>query len=272
MLTSIPQAAANSRIPVYNFYTKADVYGWVMPYMPLVQRGWVFQERLLSPRILHFLPDRITWECEERPEVSEYDQIGHPEVWSRERKHDPFNLPPGELTKDGWLSVVGSYSQKQLTHPDKDKLIALGAIAETLKPHRGDRYAAGIFFSGMPLGLLWVSNRDAQRAPEETTSGYQMPHWDSLKADWAPYAMAYYAMVCNRPGYRRREPRGTADDAHTNPVASASSEDVQRRLTGLKVSTANSVNMVPAGNTKKKFSESIPSPELELGESRWTRG
>jgi hypothetical protein len=260
--TSIPQAVANDRIPVYYLYTKGDVYGWVMPYMPLVQRGWVFQERLLSPRILHFLPDRITWECEECPELSEYRQIGHPEVWSREKKHDPFSLQPEELksdTKDAWQSVMGSYSQKQLTYPDKDKLVALGAIAETFKPHLGD-YAAGIFSSGMPLGLLWVADRDAQHAPEETTSECQVPHWNSLNVDWASYAMVHYALAVNLPGYRRRDRRVTADDAHTNPVASVSSEDVQRRLTGHNVSAANSVDVVPTGNTKKSSVRAYRAP------------
>lgn len=30
---------------------------------PLSKRGWVFQERLLSPRTLHFGPDMLYWEC-----------------------------------------------------------------------------------------------------------------------------------------------------------------------------------------------------------------
>jgi hypothetical protein len=30
---------------------------------PLSKRGWTFQERELSPRILHFSPDQIRWEC-----------------------------------------------------------------------------------------------------------------------------------------------------------------------------------------------------------------
>lgn len=174
-------------------------------------------------------------------------------MWSRETKHDPFNLQPEELksdTKNAWQTVVGLYSQKQLTYPDKDKLVALGAIAKTFKPHLGD-YAAGIFSSGMPLGLLWVADRDAQHAPEETTSGCQVPHWNSLNVDWASYAMVHYALAVNLPGYRRRDRRVTADDAHTNPVASVSSEDVQRRLRGHSVPAANSVAVVPTENTKK---------------------
>ncbi|PSN70746.1 HET-domain-containing protein, partial [Corynespora cassiicola Philippines] len=30
---------------------------------PLLKRAWVLQERLLSPRILHFLADELAWEC-----------------------------------------------------------------------------------------------------------------------------------------------------------------------------------------------------------------
>ncbi|KAF2496592.1 HET-domain-containing protein [Lophium mytilinum] len=34
-----------------------------VPHSPLLRRGWVYQERLLSPRILHFGPDELIWEC-----------------------------------------------------------------------------------------------------------------------------------------------------------------------------------------------------------------
>lgn len=30
---------------------------------PLISRGWVFQERILSPRILHFCGQELVWEC-----------------------------------------------------------------------------------------------------------------------------------------------------------------------------------------------------------------
>jgi heterokaryon incompatibility protein (HET) len=34
----------------------------VQPY-PLLSRGWVFQERYLSPRVLHFCKEEMVWEC-----------------------------------------------------------------------------------------------------------------------------------------------------------------------------------------------------------------
>jgi Heterokaryon incompatibility protein (HET) len=32
---------------------------------PLLERGWVYQERFLSPRVLHFGPHELVWECTE---------------------------------------------------------------------------------------------------------------------------------------------------------------------------------------------------------------
>lgn len=32
---------------------------------PLLSRGWAFQERILSPRVLHFCKDELVWECRE---------------------------------------------------------------------------------------------------------------------------------------------------------------------------------------------------------------
>ena len=65
--------------------------------------------------------------------------------------------------------------------------------------------------------------------------------------------MVWYAMSANQPGYRRRDWRVTADDAYTNLVASVLSEDVQRRLISYNVPIANSVDVVPIGNTKKSL-------------------
>jgi hypothetical protein len=36
-----------------------------VPYYPLLERGWVFQERLLSARAIHFTTNELMWECRE---------------------------------------------------------------------------------------------------------------------------------------------------------------------------------------------------------------
>lgn len=37
----------------------------IQKYFPLLSRAWVYQERLLSPRVLHFCESELVWECRE---------------------------------------------------------------------------------------------------------------------------------------------------------------------------------------------------------------
>lgn len=32
-------------------------------WFPLLQRGWASQERILSPRVVHYGPEKLLWEC-----------------------------------------------------------------------------------------------------------------------------------------------------------------------------------------------------------------
>jgi hypothetical protein len=45
----------------------ADLPHWPghddLGHWPLLERAWAYQERLLSPRVLHFCQDELVWEC-----------------------------------------------------------------------------------------------------------------------------------------------------------------------------------------------------------------
>ena len=53
-----------------------------LDYAPLSRRGWVFQERWLAPRILHFGSDQLLWECSELNASEAYPR-GIPEITCR---------------------------------------------------------------------------------------------------------------------------------------------------------------------------------------------
>jgi len=40
-----------------------NIWGTEVLFTRLHRRGWVLQERLLAPRILHFCPQELMWEC-----------------------------------------------------------------------------------------------------------------------------------------------------------------------------------------------------------------
>ncbi len=139
---------------------------------PLQKRGWVYQERIMAPRTLHFGRDRIFWECFEQY-LSEYlpqnpNKIG---IRSTSRRIMSFNLPEEVLESDPalhldqrtisnleliWWDCVHWYSMRELTYPEKDKLMALCALAKRFGPVFPAKYAAGLFLCDNAYQLLWT--------------------------------------------------------------------------------------------------------------------
>ena len=124
---------------------------------PLCQRAWVLQERLLSPRVLHFAENQIFWKCFSM-QASETFPRGLPislfgETLDKVNNHQGlggFNhLKPYE----NWDRVVETYSNRSLTK-ETDKLVAISGLARVnscireimAKPlDAGSRYLAGVW-------------------------------------------------------------------------------------------------------------------------------
>ncbi|KAL1797272.1 hypothetical protein ACET3X_003878 [Alternaria dauci] len=122
---------------------------------PVNKRGWVLQERLMAPRVLHFCRDQVAWECCEF-EAAE----GHPEgipnyqptlhgisvgsrlkgldanrdgAWLRSMRLQGYDDPDPHLQSgvnalELWGRIVEVYSKTKVTQPG-DKLIALSGMA-----------------------------------------------------------------------------------------------------------------------------------------------
>lgn len=157
--------------------------------LPLSRRGWVVQERLLSPRVLHFTSDRITWECDQSPLLHEALPDGPPETGKRfdaDLDH-PFNcFPEGKphLTQwrhfHRWYRIVYHYSDCLLTYPEKDKLVAFAAVAQRFSAVFGEEYYAGHFRENMLFDLVWhVRKRHSDKAPSKR----RRPTWSWTSVD-----------------------------------------------------------------------------------------
>jgi hypothetical protein len=153
---------------------------------PVNCRGWVLQERLMAPRVLHFCRDQIAWEC------SEFDAA----------EGLPQDMPNFQLTSDGiveesrlkglnpkkhgsrlrrirlqgyddpdphldskiyalelWKRIVEVYSRTQITNSG-DKLIALSGMARMMarkigSPEKPEEYIAGLWKTYLASQLLW---------------------------------------------------------------------------------------------------------------------
>ncbi|KAM5523687.1 mRNA 3'-end-processing protein yth1 [Fusarium oxysporum f. sp. phaseoli] len=161
----------------------ADDFSWAREDLPLSDRAWVFQERLLSPRTLHFGSDRISWECDRSHNLTEY----LPEGVSDDRwngfdclAQNAFCVREKGDLFTYYYDLVFPYTNRQLSHPNEDKLVAFAAVARRCISWFGSDYCAGIFRSTMPQGLLWEMSALVQLGRSKV---YRAPSWSWASLD-----------------------------------------------------------------------------------------
>jgi hypothetical protein len=129
---------------------------------PLLSRGWVYQERVLSPRLLHFVGEELVWECGasvdcecgaedlenkfEHPRISNDDDEDHNSYVGHVSSH-PYHLR-------AWMQIVTDYTALSLTEA-RDIFPALSGIAKVYAAQTGDEYIAGLWKSTLVSNLLW---------------------------------------------------------------------------------------------------------------------
>lgn len=71
---------------------------------PLLSRAWIFQERLLSPRVIHFGHTELAWECRKALWVQSYwrDALTHEEQNTLQKSWDEF-----DHDEDDWSRHTG---------------------------------------------------------------------------------------------------------------------------------------------------------------------
>jgi hypothetical protein len=159
--------------------------------MPLLDRAWCFQERLLASRILHYTEDEMMWECQEEL-WCECQKIKFDNPWNPTLK--TFKLFYGaavasmepNIRATSWDGVVREYSQRALTF-GTDRLPAISGIAKEIALPAMGRYLAGLWEFQFPQALLWRSVGGVVDRPEvlPRPSQYQGPTWS-----WASIASA----------------------------------------------------------------------------------
>lgn len=181
----------------------------------LRERGWVIQELLLAPRILHLGKRQIYWECyelsccEEDPdEIFSHDtNVGkvHIQEMTRTSLWGSSVVDPAQ----SWDSLLRSYTSCKLTKP-KDKLIALSGIVKIVQQTFQDEYLAGLWRQDLILQLLWttpdyIANN---HLPLVAAIEYRAPSWS-------------WACVDGIINLQSRGPGETAIvlEAYTNPAS-----------------------------------------------------
>ena len=162
-----------------------------------ISRGWVFQERMLAPRTLHYSRKTISWECICLDATEGWPQ-GDTWNWKEDRRYrrpkEIFQTlcdfqPPAKnpafcfVGKDvetfyqAWGELVNTYSNKALT-VRSDKLVALHGIMSMIAESTGLRKVAGLWVDYLHLELMWSTWNQAETRPEfYDAAKYRAPSW-----------------------------------------------------------------------------------------------
>jgi hypothetical protein len=143
---------------------------------PLMERAWVYQEKLLAPRILYF-GEELSWECREASacECSE----ARPGV----KLNHSLSLLPGCSREElylHWQDIIHDFTELQLSH-EEDRLPAISGLAQQFQCRLRSPYLAGLWRDNMIADLLWHGwdggRSGAERYPTKKPKEWRAPSW-----------------------------------------------------------------------------------------------
>ncbi|KAI1443507.1 heterokaryon incompatibility protein-domain-containing protein [Annulohypoxylon stygium] len=184
--------AMYTHVPIYNLEE--------IEISPLAGRGWVFQERILSPIVLHFGSKEVVWECCQKlvsenlpqglPNISldhmsllesatlkRLDPSGDP-YWTQLLSQAFRSLPASSTVDDApyllWWFLMARYCRCALTYTS-DRLVAISGIARYIKNIIKDQYIAGMWRKYLTIEMGWsarspTSGRHLEMEPVQLLS------------------------------------------------------------------------------------------------------
>jgi hypothetical protein len=155
------------------------------------KRGWVLQERFLSPRILQFDKRQVLWECLEKcatetcPKRIPSHLLG--------MGHGIFKSlvdPTSQVeVRHVWTCLVQEYTACDLTVPS-DKLVAISGIAKHIAALLQDQYVAGMWRTCLEGELLWQAKNHHFSGATSRPTEYRAPSWSWASID-GPVSRGY---------------------------------------------------------------------------------
>ncbi|KXJ94931.1 heterokaryon incompatibility protein-domain-containing protein [Microdochium bolleyi] len=175
---------------------------------PLLARAWGYQERLLAPRVLHFGPQEVFWECMQILDcdcggIKDASLTQHMGVYAS--RDTTGQLPPkvshyaalhvGRSTKSTinqakrrekllarWQEMVEEYTNRSLTF-STDRLPAFSGVAAEMVDALGMRYLSGQWEETLPQALLFERTNATDMAMLAIDDVRPAPSWSWASPD-----------------------------------------------------------------------------------------
>ncbi|SCO35059.1 related to tol protein [Fusarium fujikuroi] len=155
-------------------------------YTPFFKRGWVFQERMLAPRVIYFAEEQVFWECHQELKCEAFptgipfagsfkallpERLTTLSAWSRGK------CVPCTMFRQ-WNRAVQDYSDSQFTFIS-DKLPAFMGIASYFEPFMDTDYAFGMWNVGLERQLGFSVEYPVVKQSKD----YRAPSWSWASLD-----------------------------------------------------------------------------------------
>jgi hypothetical protein len=177
----------------------SDMWDSQLLHETLYTRGWVFQERMLSPRLVHFGSKQIFWDCATKSacEILPHSLPEPLDAISATERHWRERLQLSSIVRDGhdligeaddsvetlWRMAVKNYTSCSLTK-SKDKLIACWSIAKLVRDMLDNNiYAAGMWSVNLHKQLAWKVLDYTKAKRMEFGEGIEVPSWSWASID-----------------------------------------------------------------------------------------
>ncbi|KAM7220140.1 Heterokaryon incompatibility protein (HET) domain containing protein [Rhypophila decipiens] len=184
-------AASRHRFYIRPWFLK-DIFYQEVRQSAWYTRGWVFQERMLSSRLLIFGKTQMLWACQEIQAAESWpsgktsenfiDRFTSFEVEKRrlEKLLDPSRH--GAAINDLWAVFLKDYAASTNFTKMSDRLVALQGLASQIQETTGRRYCAGLWLDDkLPASLLWIASVYKVNRPADARA----PSWSWASLDCA---------------------------------------------------------------------------------------
>ena len=176
------------------------------PNPPLYGRAWVYQEQVLSPRMLLFDGEQLRWIClcahgsDPSPfggltrnqihlEYIRRKIVNEADEFFRMNEHEDPEFE-WRYMHMAWCYAVMDFTYRGMSRKS-DRLIAIAGIGNAIQQKTKNRYLAGMWKDHLWLGLLWSIPHQMEEHLPTTWEGYdvegntQIRHEKELAPSWS---------------------------------------------------------------------------------------
>lgn len=267
-----------------------DYFNHTLYELPLSYRAWALQERVMATRVVSFGLGELFWDCTELPNASESIPGGLQATEIEPNHFCVFDLakkaiPDGsdnDALFDTWWRLLREYTKRRLTYPEKDKLVAMSALAHDIGRAMNDVYIAGHFWKTLPLSLSWIfedglnslSGRDGGRSrrvfwsekPGAEDRGPRTPSWSWASVDGPVSLVRIVRVRTTQLAEAVSYTRELANAANPTGPCTSASLSIRAYCTGVEWQSQNEAVLVARtedwGFDNIRFDVDLDEPEV----------